>query len=43
MKEKLALQSVEAMVSTPEETAALLKSDIAEWGRIIKQSGVKMQ
>lgn len=43
VKEKLASQSVEAMVSTPEETAAILKSDIAEWGRIIKQSGVKMQ
>ena len=43
VKEKLALQSVEAMVTTPEETAAILKSDIAEWGRIIKQSGVKMQ
>lgn len=43
VKDKLALQSVEATVTTPEETAAILKSDIAEWGRIIRQSGVRMQ
>lgn len=43
VKDKLAAQSVEATVTTPEETTAILKSDIAEWGRIIKQSGVKMQ
>lgn len=43
VKDKLALQSVEATVTTPEETATILKNDIAEWGRIIKQSGVKMQ
>jgi tripartite-type tricarboxylate transporter receptor subunit TctC len=43
VKEKLALQSVEATVTTPEETAAILKHDIGEWGRIIKQSGIKMQ
>ncbi len=43
VKDKLAAQSVEATVTTPEEAATILKNDIAEWGRILKQSGVKLQ
>jgi tripartite-type tricarboxylate transporter receptor subunit TctC len=43
VKDKLAAQGVDATVTTPEEAAAILKNEIADWGRIVKESGVKMQ
>jgi tripartite-type tricarboxylate transporter receptor subunit TctC len=43
VKDKLAAQGVDAKVTTPEEAAAILKNEIAHWGKVVKESGVKMQ
>lgn len=36
-------QGAEAVPSTPEEFAAFLKSEIAKWGKVIKEAGIKAQ
>ena len=43
VKDKLAAQGVDAKVTTPEEASAILKAEIAHWGKVVKDSGVKMQ
>ncbi|MPZ43109.1 MAG: tripartite tricarboxylate transporter substrate binding protein [Betaproteobacteria bacterium] len=43
VKDKLAAQGVEASVTTPEEASKILRNEIASWGRVVKESGVKMQ
>jgi tripartite-type tricarboxylate transporter receptor subunit TctC len=43
VKEKLASQGVDASVNTPEEASTILKNEIATWGKVVKESGVKMQ
>lgn len=41
--DKLAAQGVDAKVTTPEEAGDILKQEIALWGKVVKDSGVKMQ
>jgi tripartite-type tricarboxylate transporter receptor subunit TctC len=36
-------QGAEAVPSTPEEFGAFLKSEIAKWGKVIKEAGIKAQ
>jgi tripartite-type tricarboxylate transporter receptor subunit TctC len=43
VKEKLAASGVDTRATTPEETGAILRSEIAHWGKVVKESGVKMQ
>lgn len=43
VKDKLGAQGVDAKVTTPEEAATILRNEIAHWGRVVKESGVKMQ
>ncbi len=40
-KEKLASQGVESFVSSPEQFAALIRADIANYGKIIKAANIK--
>lgn len=39
----LAAAGVEAKSSTPEELAALVRSEVARWGKIAKDSGIRLQ
>jgi tripartite-type tricarboxylate transporter receptor subunit TctC len=43
VKDKLASQGVDAKGTTPEEASAILREEIARWGKVVKASGVKMQ
>jgi tripartite-type tricarboxylate transporter receptor subunit TctC len=42
VQEKIGTEGGDAQGSTPEEFAALLKTDIVKWGRIVKESGAKI-
>jgi tripartite-type tricarboxylate transporter receptor subunit TctC len=42
-KERLAALAVETIGSTPEEFAAMLKQEYAQWGRVVKAAGIKQQ
>jgi tripartite-type tricarboxylate transporter receptor subunit TctC len=41
VRKTLIAQGVEARTSTPEEFAALLKSETAKWGKIVETAGIK--
>jgi len=41
VREKLAAQGIEPKTSTPEELAALVKSDLVRWAEVIKATGSK--
>ena len=41
MKERLATLGYEPVVSTPEQTAALIKADIIRWAKVIREAGIK--
>jgi tripartite-type tricarboxylate transporter receptor subunit TctC len=41
VKDKLALQGAEVMVSSPEEFARRIRDDLNKWGRIARDSGAK--
>ena len=43
MREKLLALGVEAVGSTPEQTAAHLRSEIAHWTPIIQRAGLKIE
>lgn len=43
VKEKLAAMGVDAHVTTPEEAGVILRKEIETWGRVVKESGIKMQ
>lgn len=43
VKDKLAAAGVEFSTTTPEEAAALLKKQVAGWGKVVKESGVQMK
>ena len=43
VKEKMAGQGLFVVASTPEQFAALLKSEIPRWAKVVKDSGVKPQ
>jgi tripartite-type tricarboxylate transporter receptor subunit TctC len=40
---KLALQGAEPLGSTPDEYAAYLRSELARWARVVKQTGVTLE
>lgn len=42
-KNALLAQGAEAIPTTPEEFAAFLKREIAKWGKVIKEAGIKSQ
>ena len=42
MKERLAAQGALVVTNTPEQFAAYIKSEIANWGRIVALSGARM-
>jgi tripartite-type tricarboxylate transporter receptor subunit TctC len=43
VKEKLAAAGVAEKSTTPEEASAMLKSEVASWAKVVKESGVKME
>ena len=43
VKERLAAQGVEVVNRKPEEFAALIKREIAQWGEVIKAAGIRPQ
>jgi tripartite-type tricarboxylate transporter receptor subunit TctC len=43
MREKLATQGVEPYVNSPESFAALMKSDMAKWAKVIKSANIKLE
>ena len=42
MRERVRAQSLDLWTSTPEEFAAVLKSDLARWGKVVKASGARV-
>lgn len=42
VQQKIGAEGGDAQGSTPEEFAALLKTDIGKWGQIVKESGAKI-
>jgi tripartite-type tricarboxylate transporter receptor subunit TctC len=42
MKERLASQGAVVVTNTPEQFAAYIKSEIANWGRVVAVSGARM-
>ena len=40
MKERFAAQGAEPVANTPEQFAAIIKADIAQWSKVIKDAGV---
>lgn len=42
VQEKMGAEGGDAEGSTPEEFAALLKADIVNWGKVVKESGAKI-
>ncbi len=43
MRAKLAAQGIQLTSSSPEELAALIKSDIDKWSKVIKSAGIKAE
>ena len=43
IKEKLVSQGLDPMISTPEQFAALMKSDMAKYAKIIKTANIKLE
>lgn len=41
MQERLAAMATEPRTSTPEEFAAYLGQEIAKWGDVVRQAGLK--
>jgi tripartite-type tricarboxylate transporter receptor subunit TctC len=40
VKEKFASLAIEPIGTTPEQFAAILKADMAKWGKVIKAAGI---
>lgn len=43
VKSKLAAAGVEPNSTTGEEASALLKNEVASWGKVVRESGVEMK
>ena len=41
VKEKFLVSGVEAAASSPDEFVAIIKADMAKWGKVIKDAGIK--
>jgi tripartite-type tricarboxylate transporter receptor subunit TctC len=42
VRDRLAAVGVDPKSSSPEEGGALLKSEVARWGKIVKESGIRV-
>jgi tripartite-type tricarboxylate transporter receptor subunit TctC len=40
-KDRLAAMDMQPETSTPQELAGYLKSDLAKWAKVVKESGIK--
>jgi len=43
VKDRLVVLGAEIVASTPQEFGAFLKADIAKWGRLVKDAGIKVE
>jgi tripartite-type tricarboxylate transporter receptor subunit TctC len=43
MKERLATLGYEVVASTPEECAVRFRTEIARWGKVIRETGIKAE
>ena len=43
MREKLTSQGMEALITTPDQFAALIKADLAKYARVIKTANIKLE
>jgi tripartite-type tricarboxylate transporter receptor subunit TctC len=43
VREKFALEGVQVMASTPQEFRAMLEAELARWGKIVRDSGAKVE
>ena len=43
IKERFAGDGAEAVGNTPEEFAAVIRSDLAKWGKVVKEAGIKAE
>ena len=43
VRQKLALQGVEALGSTPEEYGVYVRDEISRWARVVKQAGISLE
>jgi len=43
IEEKLASQGMQPFISTPEQVAALIRVEIAKYGKIIKAANIKLE
>jgi tripartite-type tricarboxylate transporter receptor subunit TctC len=43
VKENLAAQGAEPVGSTPEQFTAFIKAEQAKWGKVIRESGIRLQ
>ena len=41
LKERLAAMATDPMTSTPEEFGTYIKQEIAKWGEVVRQAGLK--
>jgi tripartite-type tricarboxylate transporter receptor subunit TctC len=41
--EKMQNAMVELMTSTPEQFAALMKTEVARWGKVVKEANIKVE
>ena len=41
LRERFAAEGVEAGGMSPEELAAMLRSEIAKWSKVVRQAGIK--
>ncbi len=43
MKERLAALGAEAVGNTPEQFAALIKTETMKWSKVVKESGARVE
>jgi tripartite-type tricarboxylate transporter receptor subunit TctC len=43
IKEKLAAAALEPWVNTPDEFLTFIRTETAKWGRVIRDSGAKLE
>jgi len=43
VKDRLVVLGAEIVASTPQEFGAFIKADIAKWGRLVKDAGIKVE
>ena len=43
VKERVAAQGISVVTGTPDQLAALLKSELVKWAKVVKASGVTVE